>query len=303
MNKLLTSTVFLAVMLNSVTAVAVYGQCGGIGYSGSTVCDSGSTCTYSNAYYSQCLPGTATVGTTTTTSAGNTPTTTSTSSGTSATSLNSGLTKHGKKFWGSAADQGTINISQNQALLKSQFGGYTPEWDVANEIFNEDGSLRSSVWSNVFGGSSFVNVAFTAARAADPNAKLYINDYNLDSNNAKVQGMVNLVKSINSGTKLIDGIGTQMHLSAGGAGGVQAALTALASAGTDVAITELDIASASASDYTTVVKACLNTAACVSITSWGVADVNSWRASSNPLLWDNNYQPKAAYNAVISALA
>ncbi|KAF8316682.1 glycoside hydrolase [Clavulina sp. PMI_390] len=34
---------------------ALYGQCGGIGYTGCTVCASGSTCQYSNAYYSQCL--------------------------------------------------------------------------------------------------------------------------------------------------------------------------------------------------------------------------------------------------------
>ncbi|TAQ86011.1 hypothetical protein B7494_g5678 [Chlorociboria aeruginascens] len=36
--------------------VAEWGQCGGTGYTGATTCVSGTTCTYSNAYYSQCLP-------------------------------------------------------------------------------------------------------------------------------------------------------------------------------------------------------------------------------------------------------
>jgi len=60
----------------------------------------------------------------------------------------------------------------------------------------------------------FINVAFTAARRTDPSARLYINDYNLDSANAKVAGIVRLVNTINSaGTRLIDGCGTQAHLS------------------------------------------------------------------------------------------
>lgn len=56
---------------------------------------------------------------------------------------------------------------------------------------------------------------------------------------------------------------------------MQAALVALGGSGCDVAITELDIQGASVADYTTVVRACINTKACVSITSWGVSDAVS----------------------------
>ncbi|RDX48524.1 hypothetical protein OH76DRAFT_659690 [Lentinus brumalis] len=367
---------FLAVPAN---AVAVWGQCGGIGYSGSTTCDAGTACIELNDYYSQCQPGAAPAPPTTTPQA---PPTSTGSPAPAATGLDKAFKAKGKVFFGTASDSNRFSNAQDSAVTIREFGGLTPEnsmkwdatepsrnsfsfsgsdalvnyatqngmlvrahtlvwhsqlpswvsaindkatltsviqnhisnvagrykgkvrsWDVVNEIFNEDGTLRSSVFSNVL-GQSFVNIAFQAARQADPNAILYINDYNLDSVNAKVNGLVNLVNSVNSGSKLIDGIGTQMHLSAGGSSGALSALQKLATASVqEVAITELDIVNAGANDYATVTKACLQVPKCVSITVWGVRDPDSWRASSNPLLFDANFNPKPAYTAVMQALA
>ncbi|CAE6430603.1 unnamed protein product [Rhizoctonia solani] len=56
----------LAATISTVVAVAEWGQCGGINYSGPTTCDAGLACVKQNDYYSQCLKSTATTGPTTT---------------------------------------------------------------------------------------------------------------------------------------------------------------------------------------------------------------------------------------------
>ncbi|KAF1972366.1 hypothetical protein BU23DRAFT_590120 [Bimuria novae-zelandiae CBS 107.79] len=193
-----------------------------------------------------------------------------------------------------------VMVSHIQKLI----GAYKGKVYVVNEMFAEDGGFRSSVFYNVL-GEDFVALAFTTARAAGPTAKLYINDYNLDSPSyAKTKGLAAAVKKWVAAGVPIDGVGPQSHL--GGTwpiSDVPAALKLVCANVSECAMTELDIKGASASDYTTAVKACLNKEKCVGVTVWGVSDKDSWRKGENPLLFNQGFKAKEAYNALCDVLA
>jgi endo-1,4-beta-xylanase len=221
-------------------------------------------------------------------------------------------------------NNGNFNATQLRAIMQNHittvmqhYAGKTFAWDVVNEAFNDDGTRRQSKWQTTL-GDGYIADAFRFARAADPNAKLYINDFNTDGVNAKSTAIFNLASTLKS-QGLLDGVGFQSHMILGQVPSTyQQNLQRFANLGLDVAITELDIrmntpASSAmlqqqAGDYTTVVNACLAVSRCVGITTWGVGEPDSWIPGTFPgqgqgLLFDSNYQPKPAYNAVNAALA
>lgn len=199
----------------------------------------------------------------------------------------------------------------------THYKGQVYSWDVVNEPFNEDGTLRADAFYNAM-GSGYIADALRTARAADPNAKLYLNDYNIEGLNAKSDAMYALVSSLKSQGVPIDGVGFESHFIVGQVpSSLKANIQRFTALGVNVAITELDDrmpvpASAAnlaqqATDYANVVNSCLAVTGCVGVSQWGVGDPDSWipgffSGYGAATMYDDNYQPKAAYNATVTAL-
>jgi endo-1,4-beta-xylanase len=218
------------------------------------------------------------------------------------------------------------------STVVSHYRGRLSSWDVVNEAWQDNGSaLRDSVF-RVQLGEGFIDEAFHAARAADPDAKLYYNDYGAEGNSRKASSIYAMVQGMLQRGVPIDGVGMQMHTRS--VGNVTPSITEfsanmqrLRELGLEVVVSELDVATCSdqamddrmtqqGSRYYDIVRACVSEPACSAVTIWGVIDRYSWLNNQGQqqstgcatgqqplaLLFDDTYAKKPAYAGVLSAL-
>ncbi|HLV99316.1 MAG TPA: endo-1,4-beta-xylanase [Ktedonobacterales bacterium] len=220
---------------------------------------------------------------------------------------------------------GTFTKAQLAAILQQHiatevghFRGDIWQWDVVNEPFNDDGTLRNTLWLNAL-GSDYIADALRWAHQADPNAKLFLNDYNIEGIGAKSDAMYALVKGLLAQHVPIDGVGFETHLDLqfGLPPMIKENLQRFAALGLDVDITEMDVRmslpatsddlTAQANVYAQLMQDCIAVPRCVDFTVWEYTDAYSWvpnafAGEGAADIYDNNLAPKPAYDALIQAL-
>jgi endo-1,4-beta-xylanase len=217
--------------------------------------------------------------------------------------------------------------------VMNHFKGKVTVWDVVNEAWITDGRtgdgnprLRDTIFTQTI-GSTFIDEAFTAARAADNTALLVYNEFANEGLSDKSTAVYNMVKDMKMRGIPIDGVGLQMHIGYNTnptAADVATNMQRLADLGLKVFISEMDVNSCAGysdaqekAQYHDMVAACVAQPACAAVTVWGITDKYTWLDINNnsnsmagcatgvlpsALLWDTNYVKKSAYTGVMDAL-
>jgi endo-1,4-beta-xylanase len=206
----------------------------------------------------------------------------------------------------------------------TRYKGKMYAWDVVNEAMDpaETDGLRHSLWYQLGGGEEYIEKAFLYAHEADPDAKLYINEYN-EYDPVKRQDLYDLVKRMKDKGVPIDGVGMQMHISIDNPSVQQIddTLSKYEELGVEIQITELDmdvnptnsltafsdqLALKQAYRYKDIFNVLKKHKGHLkSVTFWGKDDGNSWlrtfpvSRSNWPLLFDNRLQAKPAYWGIV----
>lgn len=134
-------------------------------------------------------------------------------------------------------------IKNHIQTIATRYRGKIDTWDVVNEVVGEDGNLRDSEYLKIVGSDEYIAQAFRWAHEADPEAKLTINDYNIEYSGAKQEGFYNLVKKLLDEGVPISVVGLQSHISIArpSVNDLRSAIRRFASLGVKVQVTELDL--------------------------------------------------------------
>lgn len=219
---------------------------------------------------------------------------------------------------------GTYNRAQLIAILQDHIGtvvgryrGRVQIWDVVNEDPWGQGFWYVGI------GPDYRDLAFRAARQADPAAVLLYNDWGCEYIGSRSTNVLAMLTDMRSRGVPVDGMGFQFHLTYNDADSFY--LTSMrnnfarfAQAGLQLYITEMDvrvwlppspdILTLQTNTYRNILDVCLSFPACKGLSTWGFTDRYSWIPDYFPgmgqaLLFDGNYQPKATYGAVNARLA
>jgi endo-1,4-beta-xylanase len=222
-------------------------------------------------------------------------------------------------------------LHEHITRVMKHYSGQVFAWDVVNEALDENGNVRDSLWYNRPGiglsgkGTAYIEQVFRWAHKADPHALLFYNEAEGEGLNRKSDAIYEMVADFKHRGVPIDGVGLQLHIPKLEVDipAVAANIVRLAALGVQVHITELDVSlpldssgqlrsddlARQADIYSGIVRACLNSAGCTAIQTWGFTDKYSWIGSHSrgtrgqALPFDRDYQPKAAYRAALEELS
>jgi endo-1,4-beta-xylanase len=192
------------------------------------------------------------------------------------------------------------------------FAGRIVEWDVVNEAVEPKDGRPDGLRLAPFGdatGTSFLADCFHTAHAADPAARLYYNDYGLESDwpadEAKRRAVINLLGALKWYGAPVHGFGTQSHSACGRRftpSVYRDFLAEVAAMGLEIRVTELDCSdyrlppmsvaerdNAIAKFTGTFLDTVLDEPAVRGVMTWGLGDANSW------LRFQKWAQPKSGY--------
>lgn len=202
-------------------------------------------------------------------------------------------------------------------------------WDVANEIFNDNGSLRIEgcpVYKTFDDPIAFYGRCFQYARDADADAKLFYNDYSVVLASGKRYAMKQMAERFKEEGYPIDGLGDQFHyMVSTDRNTIKNGLADMASTGLLIHMSELDIRTnvdksdsyvysqseqeAHAEAYQAIVEAyeAIPQDQKFGITTWGLTDRETWltgwwHPKEYPLLFDENYEKKETYYGFLNGL-